>query len=180
MKIVGLDFETANYRHGSICAAGLAVMEDGIMTEKREWLVRPHKSMDYVLPRFTAVHGITYYDLRQSPEFPEIWPVMRDILKGADCVAIHNAGFDLLHWKNALALYGLPRVSLPYICTLELSRKKLPELESHSLDAVAGHFGIAFCHHDALEEAAVCVTVASLLNFDENMIKRFDFAFTQS
>ncbi len=180
MKLAGLDFETANYRPGSICAVGLAVMDNGIIIEKREWLVRPHKCMDFVIPQFTAIHGIGYYDLRQSPEFPEIWPVMRDILCGADCVAVHNAKFDLRHLKCVLELYNLPRISLPYICTLELSRKKLPELAAHSLDVVAGHLEIAFNHHDALEDAAACAAIAGMLEFDGNMIKRFDFLPIQS
>ena len=37
MKLTGLDFETANSLHGSICSVGCAVLEDGVVTEKREW-----------------------------------------------------------------------------------------------------------------------------------------------
>lgn len=77
MRITGLDFETANRCSGSICSIGVAETEDGILTEKREWLIRPHKSMDYMNSHFTAIHGIGYYDLRECPEFPEVWPVLR-------------------------------------------------------------------------------------------------------
>ena len=34
MKLTGLDFETANGSRGSICSAGCAVFENGIVTEK--------------------------------------------------------------------------------------------------------------------------------------------------
>ncbi len=41
MNITCIDFETANSSRVSICAAGLAVFEDGELTETPYWLVRP-------------------------------------------------------------------------------------------------------------------------------------------
>ena len=40
MTIASLDFETANRSPVSICAAGLAVFENGNLTEAPYWLVR--------------------------------------------------------------------------------------------------------------------------------------------
>lgn len=48
MILAGLDFETANGNAGSICAAGCAVLEDGIPIERKRWLIRPHCSMDWM------------------------------------------------------------------------------------------------------------------------------------
>ncbi len=175
MRITGLDFETANWCSGSICSIGVAEMENGILSEKREWLIRPHKSMDYMNPHFTAIHGIGYYDLRECPEFPEVWPVLRDLLLRSDCVTIHNARFDLHHLKAVLMLYQMPRISFQYLCTLELSRKKLPALASHSLDAVATAIHFPFQHHDALEDAIACVRIANSLEMDQKLIHQFDF-----
>ncbi len=176
MKLAGLDFETANGKSGSICAAGIAVWEDGRITEKREWLVRPHKSMDYVPEYFSGIHGITYYDLRDVPEFPAIWQVMRNMLESADCVVIHNAPFDLRHLRAALELYALPPITFPYLCSLALTRFRLPDLPSHSLDVVAEHFGISFQHHDALEDAMACVEIAAEIGIENNLIKQFDIS----
>ena len=72
MELVGLDFETANPNSGSICAVGAALLENGKLTKTCEWLVRPHASVDWMLPKFTEIHGIEYLELRESPEFPEI------------------------------------------------------------------------------------------------------------
>ena len=72
MKLTGLDFETANGSPGSICAVGCAVLEDGVVTEKREWLVRPHQSLDHVTAFHYNVHGISYYDLRKVPELVKL------------------------------------------------------------------------------------------------------------
>ena len=175
MRLVGLDFETANFTFGSICAAGCAVLEEGVVTEKNEWLVRPHPTLDRMHGGCYAVHGISWYDLRDAPEFPAIWPVLRRMLLSADAVVAHNAAFDLNHLKGALTLYGLPPVAFPYVCSLAVSRNRLPELPSHALDAVAMHLGHTFRHHDALEDAIACAEIVHRLGIPENYIRRFEF-----
>ena len=175
MKLTGLDFETANSLHGSICSVGCAVLEDGVVTEKREWLVRPHKSLDYVTSACYNVHGISYYDLREAPEFPEIWPVLGCMLREAEHVIIHNAPFDLGHLRAVLTLYHLPAIRFTYVCSLEVSRKKHPEMASHSLDAMASFFDHKFQHHDALEDAITCAYILFTMKFEEKDVKLFDF-----
>lgn len=175
MRIVGLDFETANLSSGSICSAGCAALEDGRPVEKNEWLIRPHRTLDRVHGVCFAAHGISWYDLRDAPEFPAVWPILRRMLERADVVVAHNAAFDLRHLARALALYELAGVGFDCVCTLELARMRLPELPSHALDAVAAHFGIEFRHHDALEDAAVCALVAHRLGIPENLRKRFEY-----
>ncbi len=176
MKLAGLDFETANGHSGSICAAGVALLDDGAVSEQREWLIRPHLSMDYMLPRFTDIHGISYYDLRDAPEFPAVWASMHALLRMADYVVIHNAPFDLRHLKAALSLYNLPPVKFRYVCSLAVCRFMYPELRCHKLNVMADCFGITFRHHDALEDAAVCATLLSRINFPEKFIKTFEYS----
>jgi len=175
MKLTGLDFETANCNRGSICAVGCAVLEDGIVTDKREWLVRPHKSLDYVTAACYNVHGIGWYDLREAPEFPEIWPVLSGMLSSADLVVIHNASFDLKHLRAVLELYHLPAIRFPYVCSLAVSRERFPEMESHSLDSVASYFDHHFEHHDALEDAIACAAILFQMKFEKKYEKLFDF-----
>ena len=175
MRIIGLDFETANTTFGSICAAGCAIMEDGEVVEKQEWLIRPHRRVDRMLGMCFAVHGISWYDLRDVPEFPAIWPVLRRMLTSGGVVVAHNTAFDITHLKGALELYRLPSVEFDYVCSLRVSRELLPDLESHSLDAVAAHFGHQFHHHDALEDAIACATIIHHLGIPGNAVRRFDY-----
>jgi DNA polymerase-3 subunit epsilon len=58
MKLIGLDFETANGKSGSICSVGLACVEAGGVAETRHWLVKPHTSMTWMSPFCTEVHGL--------------------------------------------------------------------------------------------------------------------------
>jgi len=173
MKLIGLDFETANWKNGSICSVGLALVEDGNVVDTRSWLVRPHRSMNWVSPRFTEIHGITSFHLRDAPEFEEVWPMMSEFIQQGDCVVIHNAPFDLKHLGAALMLYALPGTQFPYLCSLRVSRKALPHLHCHKLDAVANHLGYTFKHHDALEDAITCARIVAQVGIPEGLRSSF-------
>ena len=175
MKLIGLDFETANYRQGSICAIGLALLENGELIDQREWLIRPHRSLDWLLPRFTDIHGIDYYQLRGAPEFCEIWLLMANFIQSGELAVIHNAAFDLGHLQAVLELYQLPAFSFDYVCSLRLCRQLFPEMKSHSLDKMAERFQLEFKHHDALEDATVCASIVSHTGIPENSRKRFEY-----
>jgi len=95
MNITSLDFETANPSRMSICAAGLAVFEDGSLTESPYWLVRPPKGHGFFWDRFIEIHGLTHLDVLDAPEFPAIAPELLARLNRSDLVIAHNAGFDL-------------------------------------------------------------------------------------
>ncbi len=173
MILAGLDFETANGKAGSICAAGCAILDNGVMTRRGEWLVCPHKGYRWMRPDFTAVHGLSYWDVCDCAEFGCIWPELRDMLLSAECVVIHNAPFDLRQLRSVLSLYELPPVAFDYADSLAISRKLFPEMESHSLDAVARRFGIVFRHHDALEDAAACAGIIARTGIPEGFMHQF-------
>jgi DNA polymerase-3 subunit epsilon len=121
------------------------------------------------------VHGISYEDLRESPEFSEIWQNVKQLLVTADCVVIHNAAFDLKHLYKVLELYKLHTVSFDCVCSLKLCRYHFPGLPHYGLADMAEKFGIAFQHHDALEDAETCAKIASQLEIPENFICRFEY-----
>lgn len=108
---------------------------------------------------FTWVHGITANDVRDAPEFPEVFEEFRPVLKGALLLA-HNAGFDASVMRNCLRVYGVRSPRLSYLCTLGIARSVWPELRSKSLDSVARHLGLRFRHHNAAEDARVCAEIA--------------------
>jgi len=92
MMFASLDFETANRSRVSICAAGIAIFEDGNLAESLHWLVRPPKGHGWFLPEFTEdFHGLTWFDVQNAPEFPAIAPALLERLTRADIVIAHNA-----------------------------------------------------------------------------------------
>ena len=58
MNFVSIDFETANPSFVSICAAGMAVFEDGNLTEAPYWLVRPPQGHGWFHDDFIRLYGL--------------------------------------------------------------------------------------------------------------------------
>jgi DNA polymerase-3 subunit epsilon len=152
-KITSLDFETANPSRVSICAAGLAVFEDGQLTETPYWLVRPPKGHGWFDEDFIECHGLTHLDVLDAPEFPGIASALIARLTGADLVIAHNAHFDFGHLGETLDHFGLPRPKFDYVCTCLLARRIWPELPNHQLSTLAAHIGHSFNHHHAQADA---------------------------
>jgi DNA polymerase-3 subunit epsilon len=153
MNFVSLDFETANYSRVSICAAGLAVFEDGQLTETPYWLVRPPKPHGWFLPRFIECHHLTHLDVLDAPEFPSIAPDLLARLIRADLVIAHNAPFDIGHLRKTLDYFELSRPEFDYVCTCQLAKRVWPELPDHKLGTLAAHIGHEFNHHHAQSDA---------------------------
>jgi DNA polymerase-3 subunit epsilon len=153
MTFTSLDFETANYSRVSICAAGLAVFEDGTLTETTYWLVRPPKGHGWFHEAFIDCHGLTHLDVLDAPEFPAIAPQLLARFNRSDLVVAHNAPFDLAHLRATLDFFGLSCPEFDYICTCQLARRVWPDLPDHKLSTVATHIGHEFQHHHAQSDA---------------------------
>ena len=154
MIITSLDFETANRSRVSICAAGLAVFENGKLTETPYWLVRPPKGHGWFLPEFTEeVHGLTWFDVQDAPEFSAIAPELLARLNRADLVIAHNAPFDLGVLRDTLNHFGLACLEFDYVCTCQLARRVWPDLPDRQLKTLAAHIGHEFNHHHAQSDA---------------------------
>ena len=153
MIITSLDFETANYSRVSICAAGIAVFEDGHLTEAPYWLVRPPKGYGWFREDFIECHGLTHLDVLDAPEFPAIASEFLQRLTRADLVIAHNAVFDIGHLRDTLDHFDLPRPEFDYLCTCKLAQRIWPGLPDHKLDTLAAHIGHEFRHHNAQADA---------------------------
>jgi len=168
MIFTSLDFETANPSRVSICAAGLAVFEDGNLTESPYWLVRPPKGHGWFHEIFIRCHGLTPLDVLDAPEFPAMAPGFLDRLSRSDLVIAHNAAFDIGHLRDTLDHFGLPWPKFDYVCTCRLARRVWPDLPSHGLKSVTAHIGHKFNHHHAQAdaEAAGRVLLAMMKQMD--------------
>ncbi len=157
MNFTAIDFETANEMMASPCALGLTVVEAGEIVERRSWLIRPRELR--MSPFNTRIHGITADDVANEPEFSDLWFLIRSYLDGQNIIA-HNAPFDIAVLKGTLDLYEIPHPEFAYACTVALSRKVWPQLDSHRLNVVAGHLGVEFRHHDASDDAYAAAVIA--------------------
>ncbi len=153
MNFTSIDFETANRSRVSICAAGIAVFEDGELVESPYWLVRPPKRHGWFLDDFIECHGLTHLDVMDAPEFPGIAPEFLERLTRTDIVIAHNAAFDIDHLRATLDYFGMKHPEFDYLCTCNLARRIWPDLPNHQLNTLAAHIGHEFQHHQAKADA---------------------------
>ena len=89
-------------------------------------------------PEVQAIHGITDGMLEGRPPPAEAFPRFLEFLAGGVLVA-HNAAFDIRFLRHEFARL---KMTLPsrHVCTLELSRRRLPRLMDYTLETVYLHF----------------------------------------
>jgi DNA polymerase-3 subunit epsilon len=153
MNMTSIDFETANYSRVSICAAGMAVFENGALVEAPYWLVRPPKGKGWFREDFTEIHGLTRFDVQDAPEFPTIAPEFLERLTRSDIVIAHNAQFDIGVLRATLAHFGMRCPKFDYLCTCRVAKRLWPDLPNHKLDTLTAHIGHKFNHHHAQSDA---------------------------
>ena len=152
MRITCIDFETANPFWGSVCAVGLAVIEEGRVIYSLNRLVKPKAGYDEFNRDNIRVHGITAEKVREAPGFDALYPEIKGFIEGG-VVAAHNTSFDVPALQDVLTLYNIPIPGFEYICTCEIARKAWLGLKNYRLKTVGAFLGHKFKHHDAGEDA---------------------------
>lgn len=165
MEYFAIDFETANQYSNSACSIGVVRFVDGEEKDSVYSLIKPAKM--YFRPDFIDIHHISYDDVRDKPQFPEVWQKIIEPFLGTakdrqiNFVA-HNASFDMGVIKGCCEYYGMPLPQVNYACTLQTARKAWSELDSHRLTFLAEHFGIEYDAHNALDDARTCGKIFSM------------------
>jgi DNA polymerase-3 subunit epsilon len=149
---IAIDFETASVR-GTPCAVGIVEVENGVPGEPLGWLIRP--PLFEFSPFNVALHGITPEMCREAPGWTESLAEIERIRRGRPVLA-HNASFDVGVIRDACDRVDVSWPSLAYACSLVLTRRVWPDLDSYSLPFVAASLEIAAGgHHDARADAQV-------------------------
>ncbi|GER07931.1 DNA polymerase III subunit epsilon [Iodidimonas muriae] len=154
MKIVVLDFETADTGADSACALGVVQIENGRICEEKAYLIRPPRQTFH----FTHIHGLTWQHVCDAPTFKELLPTITGHFTGADFIAAHNAAFDRKVLLTCMGKAGHTPPSLGALCTVQLARQAWG-IYPTTLPAVCSHFNIALQHHDALSDARACARI---------------------
>jgi DNA polymerase-3 subunit epsilon len=157
---IAIDFETATFVPNSAVSIGLVKFRNYKPVDSYYSLIRPPRL--YIRPDFTAIHGLTVDDVRDTPNFKHIWENDIESFIGEIPLAAHNAAFDMNVLKATLAHYNLPLPKNKYFCSLSLSRRVLTSLRKHSLPALAREFHIEYKAHNALADAEVCGQIIEL------------------
>ena len=171
MNFVALDFETANGNLHSVCEIGFTVVEEGRIIHSESRLVRPRNN--WFSSGNIGVHGITAEDVKNEPEFDEIWNDVKHYFDNNYLVA-HNAGFDTSVLKQVLDLYSIELPHIDYSCSVRLARKSWKGLSSYGLKSVSEYLGINLeRHHRAGDDAQACAEI-TLAALEKNRLDTFE------
>ncbi len=146
-----IDVETANPDRASICQIGIVHVRDGVVVDRWQTLVNPE---DWFDPWNVSIHGIDEKDVRKSPTLPEIREELRRRLRGS--VLVSHTSFDRVAFERAMTRYDLEQLQVTWLDSARIARRAWPERygqRGYGLQNVARDLGIAFRHHDALEDA---------------------------
>ena len=80
MKLVAIDFETADQSADIACAIGIVSIEKGKITKKGYRLIRPPRR-HFI---FSYIHGISWADVEAQPTFIDVWDQFAPFWKDAD------------------------------------------------------------------------------------------------
>ncbi|MEJ7862784.1 MAG: exonuclease domain-containing protein [Pyrinomonadaceae bacterium] len=134
-----------------ITEIGAYRVSGGKIVAEFQTLVNPETSIPQFISELT---GITDRMVRGAPKFCEVAADFLDFI-GDSVLVAHNAHFDMRFLNHEIGkIFEDYRVGNPHLCTVQLSRKLLPNIENHRLNTVADHYSIALInHHRASDDA---------------------------
>ena len=157
-ECVVFDIETTglSVQNCKITEIGAVKIKDGEVLGRFNTFVDPEVPIPADIVELT---GITDEMVKGAPKYPEALKAFFDFV-GNDpaketqpLLIAHNANFDIGFIRHFAKLADLPFEN-PYLDTLALSRYINPDLNKHTLDAIANAYNLGdFNHHRACDDA---------------------------
>ena len=168
-RFICFDVETPNSRNDRMSAIGIAVVEDGKVTEEFFSYVNPEEPFDAFNTELT---GISAETVAGAPTFRDLWPRIKPLMASGILVA-HNAPFDMGVLKRCLLDYGIGwKERALYACTVRIGRAVLPNMR-HRLNDMCAYYGIELDHHKADSDSRACAEI--LIRYIQADVKISDY-----
>ncbi len=156
-----LDIETTGgkYNEEGITEIAIYKFDGHEITDQFISLINPERPIQ---PFVVNLTGISTEMLRNAPKFYEV--ARRIVEITSDCILVaHNATFDYRILRTEFTRLGF-EYTRESLCTVELSKKLLPEVKSYSLGKLVRELGIPMSErHRASGDAKATVTLFKLL-----------------
>lgn len=178
LDFVVLDIEAVHGRGipARIIELGAYRVRDGKILDEFQTLINPEANV----PRFLAnLTGISAEMLAPAPKFADVAHAWLNFI-GDSVLVAHNAKFDLPLLNREIArLFPGRRLRNAELCTVDLARRVVPQIESYKLDSVAAYFKVEIPRRhraadDALATARIFLRLLEALS--ENGILRLNEA----
>jgi DNA polymerase-3 subunit alpha (Gram-positive type) len=150
---VVLDLETTGAKAppGRVTEIGAYRVRNCEVTEEFHSLVNPEIPIP---PFIVSLTGINDTMVADAPKFAEVAESFLNFL-GESVVVAHNASFDMGFLNHEIGMiYEDCKLANPSLCTVQLSRGLVSEVENHKLKTMANYYSVDLKnHHRAAEDA---------------------------
>jgi len=174
MKFSVIDIETTGgaFNEEGITEVAIHLFDGTDVIDTFISLINPEKEIQ---PFVVQLTGISNKMLRNAPKFHEVAKRIVEITEDSILVA-HNANFDYRVLKNEFRRLGYD-FELPTLCTVELSKKLIPDQETYSLGKLCRAIGIPVTdRHRANGDAIAALKLFEILlqkDTEKEIIKQF-------
>ena len=152
-EFVVFDLETTGSKAPPcrITEIGAYRVKNGEVLDKFHTLVNPRMPIP---PFITALTGISDEMVGEAPLFEDVAIQFLEFI-GDSVMVAHNSGFDMRFLNHEIGrIFPDYKLANPCLCTVQLSRRLLPDIENHKLKTVAAHYEIDLTnHHRAAADA---------------------------
>ncbi|MDE0645112.1 MAG: exonuclease domain-containing protein [Gammaproteobacteria bacterium] len=151
-----IDVETANNNRASICQIGIVHVENGVIVDTWKSYVNPE---DWFDPWIVEIHGISEEMVAASPTIPELHKKLQDRL--GEIPLVSHTAFDRVSLERAMQKYELNPLQVQWLDSATVARRTWKKFSKsgYGLRNLANELGIAFKHHDALEDARAAAQI---------------------
>jgi len=156
-----VDIETTGGmpKRDRITEVGIVIFDGEKVIDTYETLINPCRSIPYEITRITGINDDMVAD---APKFYEVAKKIVEMTEGHIFVA-HNVRFDYGFLREEFKSLGFT-FTRKQLCTVRLSRQKLPGLKSYSLGNIIRHYGIQVnARHRALDDALATAELMKII-----------------
>ena len=161
-----IDTETSGgkYNEEKIIEICILVFDGNNIIETFQSLINPQKKVDYFVQKLT---GIREKELKKCKIFKDYAKEIKKLLKNKVIVG-HNVDYDYRVLKNEFKSIG-EDLKADTLCTIEMSKRVFPDLESYKLNKICNHFNIELNkHHRAFDDAKATTELFKIIrNFEK-------------
>ena len=148
-RFIVFDVETPNSKNDRMSAIGITVVENRKILGGYYHLIDPETHFDDFNIYLT---GISPDMVNGKPNFSELWNMIEPVMSSGILVA-HNAPFDMAVLAKCLKAYNIDwKPTVPYACTVRISKKALPQLPNNKLNTISNYLGLEVDRHGEVRD----------------------------
>ncbi len=143
---VVFDFETTGAKTPPcrVTEIGACKVRNREIVDDYQTLVNPETPIPEFISNLT---NITNAMVKTAPKFAEVISEFMEFV-GDSVLVAHNAPFDMRFLNHEIKrIHSDYRIANPYLCTVKLSRKLVPEVDNHRLNTMANYYSIDLTNH---------------------------------